>query len=210
MGCNYYLYKKNNEFWHIPQHRLGSDVEWLVKSQYDKGHRELYIDLSKCMVEEKGLHIGKSSCGWNFSLCIYPFLDIYSLSDWKKLFENDKYEIRDEYDTVISVDSMIDCITNRSAFDFDKYSSVDEFEKSALDRMNVVDDSLHINSKHYKTYQEFLDDNHAYRGIKGLLGHKPSIWDQRSDKIWKDFLPMMTSYYPTEGTYDLTTDWDFS
>ena len=30
------------------------------------------------------LHIGKSSVGWHFALCIYPLIGINSLDDWKK------------------------------------------------------------------------------------------------------------------------------
>ena len=34
------------------------------------------------------LHIGKSSVGWYFSLCVYPERKINSLDDWKKLLTN--------------------------------------------------------------------------------------------------------------------------
>jgi len=60
------------------------------------------------------LHIGKSSCGWCFSLHVIPEIPIYDLNDWKKLWNNKESVIYDEYDVIISVEEMENIITNRS------------------------------------------------------------------------------------------------
>lgn len=57
------------------------------------------------------LHIGKSSYGWNFNLCIYPDLGINNLNDWKKMFET--HDIYNEEDEKITAEEMIDRIVNR-------------------------------------------------------------------------------------------------
>ena len=180
MGCNYYLYKKDNTPWILPVNRLGQYIE---RDIYKMGTGELdksacVLDFDKCTVEQEGLHIGKSSCGWHFDLCIYPFINIYNLEDWKKLFNSHEYFIKDEYDEIISSDEMIKNITDRKG-------------NSLLT-------------------EEELKENHADRGLNGLLAHSSSIWDTRNAEEWKQFIPMLVPHYRTDGPYDLTPDWDFS
>lgn len=62
---------------------------------------------------ETELHIGKSSNGWAFSLHVIPEREINSLGDWKKLWAKPGVVIRDEYDQTLSVERMLDVITNR-------------------------------------------------------------------------------------------------
>lgn len=59
------------------------------------------------------LHIGKSSAGWMFPLCIYPERNINSLEDWKRVWASGG-QIRDEYGEFVSVDEMVFIITQRS------------------------------------------------------------------------------------------------
>lgn len=77
-----------------------------------------------CNRDGAELHIGKSSAGWNFGLCIYTPEDdahhlkpfgveaIRELDDWRPLFK--KFEIYDEYGDKIEADEMISQITDRS------------------------------------------------------------------------------------------------
>jgi hypothetical protein len=64
----------------------------------------------------EGLHIGKSSAGWCFSLHVYPDgkgeHQIKDLPDWIPLFE--KYGVIDEYGRERTVTEMVDVITKRS------------------------------------------------------------------------------------------------
>lgn len=57
------------------------------------------------------LHIGKSSYGWHFNLCIYPDLSINNLDDWKQMFET--HAIYNEENEQITAAEMIDRIVNR-------------------------------------------------------------------------------------------------
>lgn len=59
------------------------------------------------------LHIGKSSYGWVFSLNTYPELNINTLEDWKIFWSNKDVDIFDEYGGKISVEQLLDTITNR-------------------------------------------------------------------------------------------------
>ena len=68
----------------------------------------------ECGREFDRLHIGKSSAGWCFSLHVMPEREINELTDWRKLWEIPGSVIRNEYDEVVSVDQMLDVITNRS------------------------------------------------------------------------------------------------
>jgi hypothetical protein len=63
----------------------------------------------------QGLHVGKSSGGWRFSLRIYPkdelALDfiIREFVDWLPLFR--AHGVVDEYGRDVTVDEMVACIT---------------------------------------------------------------------------------------------------
>ena len=61
------------------------------------------------------LHIGKSSYGWCFGLRVHPEEGIHSLSNWKDYWETNKDNgrIENEYHEVVSVEEMIEVITNR-------------------------------------------------------------------------------------------------
>ena len=179
MGCNYYLYKKNNTLWALPINRLGQYIESLIFSSVKPPKsNEITINLDKCITNEEGLHIGKSSAGWHFNLCIYPFMGIYNLNDWKKLFNSENYYIKDEYGEAVSAEEMLSVITDRKGIN--------------------------------EVTAEELEQNHAEIGLNGLLAHRSSIWDERDQEEWRQFMPMLTQHYRTDGTYDLTPDWDFS
>lgn len=76
---------------------------------------------------EEGLHIGKSSMGWNFALRVYPLRDGHSdyhlkdhdipaeaitrLEDWIPLFK--QYGVVDEYKDEITPAEMLEIITDR-------------------------------------------------------------------------------------------------
>lgn len=163
MGCNFYLKYKNkmdvsthNSFTDYSEHILELDNGYVYNYHYYDKLPEDFIHL---------LHIGKSSMGWHFSLCIYPELNINDLEDWKKLFDN--YEIEDEYGSIISKEEMITRIIERKG----------------------INETM--SEEELKT---FCTENHCEVGLNGLFAHKTT---QYSD------------YVRTEGTYDLTKDWDF-
>lgn len=204
MGCNYYLKKKDESKWIVPNNKLGIQLEHLCTLVYldNKKNNEreaLALNLNQCVSEVDSLHIGKSSYGWYFDLCIYPTLGIYSLEDWITLFnKKDEYVIFNEDDEEVSVEEMLSTITERKAKSFDKYESVEDYEKHCIENTE------------FNTYDELLEFNSAYRGINGLLAHKSVIWDKRDEEMFKTFMPIITYHIPTNGTYDLTPDWDFS
>lgn len=128
MGCNYYLkYKANldmnihNKYVDFEEQVMPLDNGLVYKKHY-------YTDLKD--LETKGnfshlLHIGKSSCGWHFSLCIYPELGINNLSDWSELFDLD--EIINEYGETISKSEMVKCITERHRYQVDSKEEQTQF-----------------------------------------------------------------------------------
>lgn len=114
------------------------------------------------------LHIGKSSAGWCFSLHVYPTgrlnssimkhchhpyentypidTPIYNLADWKKLFFDRKYIIRDEYGDDVLPKDMIETITKRGR-------SLSEYQL----RRHTVDDRYCIGNAH-GTYDFIVGD----------------------------------------------------
>ena len=138
------------------------------------------------------LHVGKSSFGWHFSLCIYPALGINNLDDWIKLWNSPDVVIVDEEDRVITPEEMIDRITKRNNPKWDE-TKIKEFEQKAIDSYNMLNESLGCHHQVY-SYDEYLRENHATRGLNGLLAHGSPYYN----------------YPPTGGTYDLTDDPNFS
>lgn len=64
---------------------------------------------------DKGIHIGKSSAGWTFSLHIYPEKGIYNLEDWVERFNRPGSVILDEYGSTVDSKKMLSIITERSS-----------------------------------------------------------------------------------------------
>lgn len=94
------------------------------------------------------LHIGKSSAGWCFSLCIHPTLKINTLEDWNSLWQSGG-SIRDEYGDPVSVEDMIDRITNRQC--------VTDWAKAPHG---------------YSSWYEFHSKNGSEPGPNGMLRHR--------------------------------------
>lgn len=215
MGCNYYLYKKDGTNWTLPVNRVGSLFEHCVYNEIQKGNKQnITLDMSKCITEQEGLHIGKSSSGWHFSLCIYPYLDIYNLEDWKELFENRDYYIMSEDYEELNCDDMLRIITERKSYSLTKAlqegKTVEQFEQECVDKSNELDKKINEGMCQVKSYDELLAKNHAEKGLNGLMAHGDSIWDMRGKECWEGFIPTMIPHFRTDGTYDLTPDWDFS
>lgn len=97
----------------------------------------------ECGRETEGIHIGKSSGGWCFSLHVMPEEKIINWQDWLDHFKNykDSY-IKDEYGDIISFEKMIDIVENRK-----------------------------WNASRQWTAKE-LFDNHAEPGPNGLVRHR--------------------------------------
>lgn len=141
------------------------------------------------------IHIGKSSAGWRFGLCVYPtenprfkgeswndhYLDkpIESLDDWIELFNDPCNYIEDEYGIRISKEVMLDIITNR------KPNSNEELREGWH--------KLYIGTQ--------FESKEEYFFIKGLMVHKctkPYPYWLDLEKYDKNITIM-----PEDCTYDL-------
>lgn len=195
MGTNYYLRKKVTlkEYLktHLEDFNYGNTLDILFNGYvFNKTYYASEEELNEVLYLE--LHIGKSSAGWHFGLCIYPELGINNLEDWKREFNNPENEIIDEYwinpEDIINPEKMIDIITNR------KDSRYVNDEEELLKNFNGLQRML--GGKIYNSYDEILRDNEAERGLNGLWAHRPGN--------------PYTKYTRTDGTYDLTPVWNFS
>ena len=188
MGTNYYLLKKKN---YDPKDNDYTDTDndvTILKNGYvwKNKYYSTLIELNKEYVLP--LHIGKSSMGWHFGLCIYPDLGINNLSNWIKEFTLST--IVDEYDDEVAPSKMVSIITERMRQGYGTEPE-EEYEKKYIDSNNECYETTNI-GEWYLTYDEFLEANHAERGKFGLLKHIGKHWTS------------------TDGTYDLTTEFDFS
>ena len=86
---------------------MGTNFYWIVSSAPCPvcGHNES---------NGNGLHIGKSSAGWCFSLHVYPEDRINSLKDWVDRWFLPDSVIEDEYGVQYTVYEMMDMIKKRS------------------------------------------------------------------------------------------------
>lgn len=141
MGCNYYLKYKGNLS--IEEHNKYSDLLERIDI-LDNGfvYKNKYYETLPAYFPIL-LHIGKSSYGWHFSLCIYPDLGINNLEDWKNLF--DKFVIEDECGETVSKERMLSTILDRKC--------------EHLNR-----DSEYV--------EEFCKENNCELGLNNLFAHK--------------------------------------
>ena len=67
-----------------------------------------------CGRGDEPLHIGKSSDGWCFGLHVIPEEGLNSLADWSQRWGMAGVQIRNEYGDVLTPESMLEAITQRS------------------------------------------------------------------------------------------------
>lgn len=90
MGTNYYMVRGD----HYPETEYGHPFNNLLKS--GTGYPPM-------------IHIGKSSGGWCFSLHIYPYFGVHTLTDWRNLAARllrEGWRIEDECRTEHSPDDL--------------------------------------------------------------------------------------------------------
>lgn len=108
-----------------------------------------FEELFNCII-----HFGKSSCGWHFTLHVYPEKNINNFEDWLNVINKHPNKIKDEYNAIISFEELVDVICNRSG------------EESIPD---VIDMTMFL-GKHISK-EEYLVMNHAKIGKNNLLQH---------------------------------------
>ena len=189
MGMNYYLMRKERYSEESPfpaclgcTYSGETEVRklsngWIWNDTYYPTLEEL--NESYC----QKIHIGKSSSGWRFSLCVYPsenprykndrFRQIYlpepisSFEDWLRLFNDPKNYIIDECGRRVSIEDMVAKITKRAPHE------------------SLKDGWQHLNG----------DSTTLYRAIDGLLVH-----DYSKVRFWGS---CYTTLMPRGYTYDL-------
>lgn len=110
------------------------------------------------------LHVGKSSCGWRFSLHYIPGL-CETLRDWEQIFAN-ALKIVDEYGTEETPNQLIRTITRRGI----RYGST-------------------YGGKPQEPSPEFLAENHArWDAENGLLRHDDRITKSSPDGVTYDLI----------------------
>ena len=125
MGTNYYLYDKTK-----PQHKC-----------------------ENCGHTNGEKHIGKSSMGWHFALHVIPEENIRTLGDWRTLFYDDRYIIKDEYDEEITPNYMLEIIENRK-------------------RNKPPFPYTDFNGVTYTSLEDYADRNNLEIGYGNLFRHK--------------------------------------
>lgn len=180
MGNNYYLWIKS-KYAGDESEDTGDDVEILENGYVWKGRYYATRD-SLDEAYSRILHIGKSSCGWVFRLCVYPDLGICSLDDWKKRFSDSSCTIKDEEGRTVRAEDMVATIADREG------SGVSE-----EDRLASYNRSCEVLGwSKLDSYEDYLALNDAVRGPRGLLSGRRNI-------------PSADG-----GTYATTEEWDFS
>jgi hypothetical protein len=127
MGTNYYLRNKQLREAAIEAKKQEKALQVAL------GGHDKYSWPSYYTEEWEGLHIGKSSAGWFFNLCVYPDMGINELSDWEKAWADPHFDIVDEYGRVISPQEMLDEILNRHS-DVTKEWMEEQYKTGGLTR----------------------------------------------------------------------------
>lgn len=74
-------------------------------------------------VDEKEIHLGKSSIGHRFCFSTIPELGLNTAKDWKTYLEKNKYPIFDEYGKEEKLDDLWDFIEKKQNYSYTPASS---------------------------------------------------------------------------------------
>lgn len=201
MGTNYYLRRKCN---FNPDNKVAATLGCVDGREHEPielvngwvWNRKFYSSIEELNKEfYQEIHIGKSSAGWRFGLCVYPtenpkykgqewneqYLEkpIESLADWVKLFNTKGNVIVDEYGDEVTVENMVDKITHRRCVD----------GRENLHGWHSLDGTDTTSSS-----------KREYYFINGLLAHKPS---RPVDYYLDPNREKWTTIMPDDCTYDL-------
>ena len=114
----------------------------------------------ECGRAREVLHIGKSSMGWCFSLCVHPEDEIHGLDDWKLLWNEPDTKIVDEDGGSVSPEKMLDTITKRHGVERGKCPSF------------------------YDSWEDFYKQNSAIPGPNNLLRHDGRSCLRHGEGTW--------------------------
>ena len=107
--------------------------------------------------------------GWHFSLHVIPEEGINNLDDWMEILKSSEGQIKDEYDQDVTLEEMLNVITNRS------------WPTSWDDRKWIQ-----TTFQPYANEEEFHIRNYSERGLNNLcrhalgyhcIGHGPGTYD---------------------------------
>jgi len=126
------------------------------------------------------IHIGKSSYGWYFSLCIYPEIGINNIEDWKKLFSENTIE--NEYGDIIPPEEMLRVITERKHNSGRDFYTMDEKDKQLfVEDINDLYTHIVCNFAPYRDFEDYFKRSGAEPGKNGLLKHAIDKYTSHSE-----------------------------
>ena len=160
MGTNYYLRNKKLHEAVIEARKAEKALQASLVG-YDQ-----YESITTSYTEDpEGLHIGKSSAGWFFNLCVYPDFGIKELSDWKKAWMDPNYEIIDEYGHVQTPEEMLGEILNRHG------SVTEEQMKKGFSNGNLTVGSCALSRKYGLLYNTWSCHHLGKEGPYTITAH---------------------------------------
>lgn len=135
---------------------------YLVTKKRPEIERKIFHMLSD------GIHIGKSSYGWCFSLHVYPEHGINNLTDWEALIESSKGNIYNEYsDSIDKHDFIYDIIYNRKwagtirnpdDIQNQKFLDMNNAQEGPNNLLRSKIDNIHCIGHGYGTYDYIIGD----------------------------------------------------
>ena len=127
---------------------------------------------------DAGIHIGKSSYGWTFSLHAVPGI-AESLEDWKVLWSSEPFIIVDEYGTEVSREEMLSIITERGKLSSEhKYSGLKR-------RLPEIPEEEWDQKTHLRRH--ILEFRHAERGNEDFKELNKINWGEGYDLLVGDW-----------------------
>ena len=142
MGTNYYLINKNTQ--------LNRSIEVINNIMKDYPEERIHwVNIKKVLPDgDYKYHIGKSSCGWCFSLHVDEAEGIYNFDDLIDKLSCPYCIIKDEYKRELTINEMISIITERKT-------------------------NTSINVPYgYDSWNKFHEENGSEPGPNNLLRHK--------------------------------------
>ena len=115
-------------------------------------------------IETKGLQLGKSSCGWSFSLRVYPEKGLNNEKDILEYISKEDKIIHNEYGEIVPLDEFISIMCDRGRKEKpEKWDDMIEWNFSSFSYNRDRDDIMSPN------YRPKYDPNTSYKDDKYYL-----------------------------------------
>ena len=126
-----------------------------------------YLRTKPCQIcgeVKKEIHIGKSSCGWQFLFKGYKEENIFSYKQWLEEIDDPRKEIINEYGEIVSLDDFRKCVENEKRKNMiNHYNTFNKTPHNEAERKYIMEQEVYNDWRDLSMYWK---DSEGYTFIE--------------------------------------------